>query len=98
MTVQAPDRARVDFRTTRDVKALVEQAAAASGLTLSDFIVSTMIDRSNEVLCSHQVRVLSARDQDRLAALLDAPPEPNAALQRAAQRLRAAVADGSLKP
>ncbi|MCW3100590.1 MAG: hypothetical protein JWL77_6208, partial [Chthonomonadaceae bacterium] len=35
-------QARVDFRTTPEVKALIEQAAALYGMTVSEYIKATV--------------------------------------------------------
>jgi len=89
--------ARVDFRTTPDQKSMIERAAAIIGMTLSEFIKVTMIEKSQEVIERNEARVLSDRDRDRFLSLLEAPSAPNAALRSAASNFRNAVEDGSLK-
>jgi uncharacterized protein (DUF1778 family) len=89
---------RIDFRTTHEVKGMIEQAAAINGLTVSEFIKVTMIAKSHEILAQHEMRVLSDRDRDTFLALLEEPAQPNAALRAAAARYKRAVRDGSLIP
>jgi uncharacterized protein (DUF1778 family) len=84
-------QARLDFPASSEIKALIEQAAAALGQSVSEFARVTLIARSHEVLANSETNVLSTRDRDRFLALLDAPPEPNEALVDAAAEYRAAV-------
>ena len=90
--------ARVDFRTTQEVKSLIEQAAAVNGMNLSEFIKTTLIEKSREVLERHEMRVLSDRDRDIFLELLEASPAPNEALRKAAANFKKAVKEGTLTP
>lgn len=88
---------RLDVRLTREKKELIEQAAAASGQTVTDFTVSTLCRRARKVLRDEQVLVLSDRDRDAFLAALENPPKPNRALLRAAQDWREARRSGAIK-
>jgi uncharacterized protein (DUF1778 family) len=78
---------RLEVRPTRDQKSLVEEAASSLGQTVASFMLSTVLERANEVLLS-RVRVLSDRDRDVLLSALD-DEEPPVALRRAfAERKR----------
>lgn len=92
------NQARLDFRAPVELKTLIERAAAMLGLSVSEYAKVTLAEKSREVIESNELRILSDRDRDLFLALLDAPPAPNAALQKAAARFRAAVEDGSLVP
>ena|SRR5436309_2443082 len=96
MRTDAVDQARVDFRAPREAKALIEQAAAVLGLTVSDFAKATLLERSRQVIEANETRVLSNRDRDLFLALIEAPPAPNAALQAAAADYRTAVQRGEI--
>jgi uncharacterized protein (DUF1778 family) len=98
MATASSNQARVDFRTTPEVKSLIERAAAMNGMTVSEFIKATVVEKSREVIERHETRILSDRDRDVFLALLDSPSEPNEALRAAADRFRKAVEDKVLLP
>lgn len=75
--------ARVDFRLPRKAKAIIEEAAAIRGQSLSDFAVSTLLERANQIVDAERVRVLSERDARIFLGLLDSG-KPNKALRKAA--------------
>jgi len=74
--------ARLAFRLSFEAKLLIEQAAAASGQTVSAFAVSRLVRSAEEVL---ERRKLSDRDRDRFLELIDRNDEPSPALKRAAR-------------
>jgi uncharacterized protein (DUF1778 family) len=79
---------RIDFRTTRANKELIERAASVLGRSISDFAVSTLVDAASRVVREHEILTLSARDQMMLAEALLAPPAPPGRLAEAARRYR----------
>ena len=80
--------ARLDFRLNRQVKEVIEQAAAVSGQSVSDFAVSALYRTAKEVLEREQTTRLSNRDRDVFLAMLDSDAKPNEALKRAAKRYK----------
>ena len=92
------NRARVDFRTTPEVKSLIERAAAINGNSVSDFITATVLEKSRAIIAQNETRVLSDRDRDLFLSLLDAPASPNDALRSAAADFKRAVRDRDLVP
>jgi uncharacterized protein (DUF1778 family) len=81
--------ARLNFRLRADLKAVVEEAAAALGQSVSDFAVSTLVQAARTVLEERNRTELSNRDRDRFIALLDdAAAGPNKALTGAAARYK----------
>jgi len=80
--------ARLDFRLNRQVKEVIEQAAAVSGQSVSDFAVSALYRTAKEVLEREQATRLSNRDRDVFLAMLDSDAKPNEALKRAAKRYK----------
>jgi uncharacterized protein (DUF1778 family) len=80
--------ARLDVRLRPDNKALIEEAATLSGKTISEYVVSTLLQQSTEVLQRHRHIRLSDRDRDQFLALLDASNEPNAALTHAVRKYK----------
>lgn len=85
---EEPRNERIDFRTTRANKALIERAAAALGRSVSDFAVSTLVDTAGRVVREREILALSERDQAMLADALLAPPKLPARLVEAARRYR----------
>jgi uncharacterized protein (DUF1778 family) len=75
--------ARLNFRLPPEIKERIESAALVSGVTVTDFAVSVLAQRADEVLEHHQKRVLSNRDRDLFLKLLENPPEPNERLKKA---------------
>lgn len=84
--------ARLGARITDHQKALFERAAALSGRSVTDFVVSTAEEAAARTVREHEIMTLSARDSEAFIAALLNPPEPGPRLRKAAQRYRAAVA------
>lgn len=80
MAINAKDE-RIDFRTTEQVKRLIQRAADLSGTTVSSFIVQRSYEAAQQVIAAHESYVLSNSDRDRFLQSLDNPPPPNAALK-----------------
>jgi uncharacterized protein (DUF1778 family) len=83
------NEARLNFRLPAEIKVAIEQAAAATGQTVSDFAVSTLARAAREVIREQEITVLTDRDRDRFLAMLDDPNlRPNEALKKAAARYK----------
>jgi uncharacterized protein (DUF1778 family) len=81
--------ARLNFRLARPLKEIIEEAAAATGQTVSDFAVSTLVQAARKVVEERNITELTNRDRDRFLALLDdTRKKPNRALRDAAARYR----------
>ncbi len=94
MPAQAKSDARLNFRLPSDLKAVIEEAAAALGQSVSDFAVSTLLQTARAVLHQQSVTELTARDRDLFVALLDdAARKPNKALTDAARRYKKHLGD-----
>ena len=78
--------ARLEARITSDQKALIERAAAYEGRSLSDFVVATVQEAAKAVIRDHEVLPLDRSQSRSFVELLLNPPEPNEALQQAAER------------
>lgn len=84
--------ARLNFRLTSDLKQTIEEAAAELGQTVSDFAVSTLVQTARDVLHQRDVTVLSRRDWEIFASLIDNDSaKPNSALVAAARRYKKQV-------
>lgn len=82
---------RLEARVTSGQKAIMQRAAALEGTTLTDFVVRSAQRAAEESIRMHGSIALSERESRALVEALLNPPEPNAALRRAAQRYRQTV-------
>lgn len=81
-------QARLHFRLPQEFKEIIERAALASGLTLTDFAISSLLQSAHDVLERLAERQLSDRDRDIFLAMLDEDAEPNESLKKAARRYK----------
>ena len=79
---------RVQLRLDGRSKKKLERAAAFSGKTVTDFVLSHALDAADRVLAEHEVITLSDADWDVFFDALINPPEPNENLKRAFRRYR----------
>ena len=76
--------ARMELKTTREAKELLNRAALLDGMDLSSFMLASAMERARAILRDHDAIALSAQGQARLAEVLQGP----AAATRAMQELR----------
>jgi len=79
---------RIDLRLTDDDKNLIEEAAAMTNQTITQFMVNSASERAAEVIEQHRRLILNEESWDRVMDALDNPPEPDDRLKRAARRLQ----------
>lgn len=84
-TPDTPRDARLEARVSAAQKSLLQQAAALSGRTLSEFVVASAHDAARRVLAEHDSIRLSREEQLAFMKALLNPPEPNTRLKRAAK-------------
>jgi len=77
---------RVNVRLSASAKKTLERAAAVSGRSASDFIVSSALDAAYEAIEAHERMKLIAEDREVFMRALVKPPAPNKALRDAAKR------------
>jgi len=65
--------ARIEFKTSKDIKALLQGAANALGMDLSSFLVSTATQRAKNVLMEEQVLKLSKQEWENFENELTNP-------------------------
>lgn len=75
--------ARIEARIAPEVLAAVKRAAEIEGRSVSDFMVDAARHAAERTIEETQIIRLSLADQERVAAMLAAPPAPSAALDRA---------------
>jgi uncharacterized protein (DUF1778 family) len=77
---------RFSIRAKREEKALVEQAAAASHMTTSQFVMHAALRSAEEVLTDQTRFTLPADQWDSFVAALDRPARVIPELERAASK------------
>ena len=80
MRTAALKPARMEFKTSFDVKELLNRAAALDGMDLTSFVLGPAIEKARQVVAEHALITLSASGQATLAQLLSNPPKPTAAM------------------
>lgn len=82
------EEARLNLRLPPDKKREIERAAAIRGLSLTDFVVATMSEKSREVIQEYTTWVLSNEAFDAMLDAIEHPKPPTEALRRAMARYR----------
>ncbi|OBX07957.1 hypothetical protein QV08_06255 [Gallibacterium salpingitidis] len=72
---------RISIRTTPHAKAVIEQASSLLGLSVSQFILSTVYDKSVQMLKDQQIWSASEEDLKMLDSLLAEEPKATKELQ-----------------
>ncbi len=83
--------ARLEFRSTRTQKTIIESAASLLGESVTSFVLSTVLRDAVKVIREHQVTELSLRDWARFEAILENDEEPNRQLATARHRYEQGV-------
>ena len=86
-------RGRFNARITDEQKQLIERAAALTGQSVSQFIVSTAQHAAEQTIREHEVIVLSTRDAAAVMESLRHPTPANDALRRAFERHRELIGE-----
>ena len=90
-TPEATDKsrsARLEARISADQKTVLQQAAALSGRTLSEFVVASAQEAASRIIQEHETIRLSRIEQVAFVSALLNPPPPNARLRKAAAAYR----------
>ncbi len=82
---------RIEARITPEALAVVKRAAEIQGRSVSDFVVAAAQEAAHRTIEETQIIRLSVEDQRAFAEAILNPPEPNAALRRAAEAHRRLV-------
>ncbi len=65
--------ARIEFKTTKDIKSLLQEASNAMGMDLSSFLISTAVQRAKEIVKEENILTLSRQEWKDLQEILDKP-------------------------
>ena len=85
--------ARLEARVDAEIKARWQQAADLQGITLTDFIITSLQESASKIIQQHQTMKLNKKDT---AAFVDAilnPSQPNENLIAAAKEYKKIMGD-----
>jgi uncharacterized protein (DUF1778 family) len=89
MSIRAIHETRLNFRLPAHLKALIEEAAAQLGQTVSNYAIAALVSNARMVLQQQSVTALTKKDRDVFLAMLDdAKTQPTKALKKAAARYK----------
>ena len=82
MITSVQNDARVDFPLSSQAKTMIETAAMLTGQTLTDFAVSTLLEKARMIVQTERVRILSEQEARAFLTLLDSDSPPNECFRR----------------
>lgn len=91
MAKAAPRSQHLKVRLTAEHKSLIEQAAALKGRTVTDFILTSVLDAARRAIEQHQQLELSVRDSEAFVEALLNPRPVNDRLRDTVHRYREAT-------
>lgn len=74
--------AAINLRALPEQRDLIDHAATVLGKNRSDFMLEAACERAQSVLLDQVFFSLNTEQFQKFTAMLDAPPEPNAGLER----------------
>lgn len=80
--MKTTEKSRLEARVTSQQKKVFLRAAALSGMSLSDFVKSALLEKANRILSEHDVIRLCLEDQEQLADHLLNPPSTPAKFKK----------------
>lgn len=79
---------RIDLRLNEDDKSMIEEAAAMTNQSISQFMVSTASERAAEIIDQHRRLILNEESWNLVLDAISNPPAPNSRLKRTVKRLQ----------
>lgn len=73
--------ARIEQKTTKEVKDFLNKAAILNGMDLSSFMIASAMERARAILQDHNSIALSIEAQSKLVQLLQNPQQPTEAMK-----------------
>lgn len=86
--MSALKKQRIDLRLSDEDKNMIEEAAAMSNQTITQFMVASASERAAEVIEQHRRLILNEESWNQVMDAISNPPAPNERLKRAARRLQ----------
>ena len=81
--------ARVDIKTTKDAKLMLDQAAYTLGTTLSAFMLDCAMSKAREVIAQSELIHLTRKETERFMMTLENAPQANEKLKQLFKKHRA---------
>lgn len=85
--MSALKKQRIDLRLSDEDKSLIEEAAAMTNQTITQFMVNSASARAAEIIEQHRRLILNEDSWNRVMDAISNPPSPDNRLKRAAKRL-----------
>ena len=85
---QTSEKDRMHFRLDPKIKARVARAAAITGQGLTDFAVSTLSEKADQILARHDTILLTSDEYSFFLKALDDDRKPSKRARDAAKRYR----------
>ncbi len=85
MKSTSSSRSKIELRTTREQKLIIEQAAQAEGVNVTAFIFSRVFPEAQRILGDRSLFVLNQSSWKELQTILDSPAKPSAELKELMQ-------------
>ncbi len=68
--------ARIEFKTSKDIKILLQEVANSLGMDLSNFLISTAVQRAKEIQKEERVLMLSNQEWKNFQKIINTPKKP----------------------
>jgi len=73
--------ARIEFKTSQEIKELLQEVANSLGMNLSNFLISTAVQRAKEIQKEERFLTLSNKEWENFQDILNNPQKPTKALK-----------------
>ena len=73
--------ARIEFKTSKDIKILLQEVANSLGMDLSNFLISTAVQRAKEIQKEERILILSKHEWINFQEIINTPQKPTLALR-----------------
>ena len=77
--------ARIEFKTSKDIKILLQEVANSLGMDLSNFLISTAVQRAKEIQKEERVLMLSNQEWENFQELVNTHQKPTNGLKKLMQ-------------
>ncbi len=73
--------ARIELKTTDDIKNLIFRVAALLGVDATAFVLAPAVERAQQVIANYSAIQLTLEGQRRFAERMENPPKPTEAMK-----------------
>ena len=73
--------ARIEFKTSKHIKLLLQEVANSLGMDLSNFLISTAVQRAKEIQKEERILMLSNQEWKNFQEIVNRPQQPTPALK-----------------